>query len=395
MSNGLIEAAEAAERLGVSRSTLYAYVSRGLVRSTAKPDDPRARLYAQADVEALLRRKQKMRRPTAAAATALDFGLPVLETRLTNIAGGRLFYRGRDAILLSETASLEETAAILWETHDDPFAAVDFRPERIAGWARTAALVAAGSATDRALALLPLLLREGGPVPGAPGAHRHAARLTLAVATAVVGGALPKEMPLHRAVAGAWHRPGAVDAIRRALVLCADHELNASAFAVRVAASTGATLIASLLAGLAALSGPWHGGMTRRVAAFLDEAAQLGDASAAVAARLARGDPMTGFGHPLYPDGDPRGAALLPHLPPEPARPLVAAVERATGLKPTIDVALAALERAHRLPAGAALGIFAIGRTIGWIAHAVEQRAARALIRPRARYTGPSPDVAS
>ena len=102
--------------------------------------------------------------------------------------------------------------------------------------------------------------------------------------------------------------------VRRALVLLADHELNASAFAVRVVASTGASLGACLNAGLSALSGPLHGGTTSRVEILFEEVDKAGDAAAVVETRLRRGDGVPGFEHPLYPDGDPRATALLPLL---------------------------------------------------------------------------------
>jgi len=192
-------------------------------------------------------------------------------------------------------------------------------------------------------------------------------------------------------MARAWGSDAAgADLIRRALVLCADHELNASAFAVRVVASTGAALPACLLAGLAALSGPLHGGMTERVAALLAEPGMKADPAGALAARLDRGERLPGFGHRLYPAGDPRATALLAALDPGPWwQSVFAAAEELTGLRPNIDAALVALERTLRLPEGAALAIFATGRTAGWIAHALEQRQDGRLIRPRASYAGP------
>ena len=225
------------------------------------------------------------------------------------------------------------------------------------------------------------------PPAGAAGSRSTglAARLVQAVAAAVAGASLKPGIPLHEALARSWKRPQCPDAIRRALVLCADHELNPSTFAVRVVASTGAGLIACLLAGLAALSGPRHGGMTARVTALLEEAQRLGDAEAAVAGRLRRGDPIPGFHHPLYPDGDPDQPRLLARLRPHPiAGGVIAAVAELTGQRPTIDVALATLEMSYGLAPGAALALFALGRSVGWIAHAFEQQAAGTLIRPRA-----------
>jgi citrate synthase len=197
---------------------------------------------------------------------------------------------------------------------------------------------------------------------------------------------------IHERLGRAWRAPReGWEAIRRALVLLADHELNASTFAARIAASTGASLSAATLAGLAALSGPRHGGMAARVEAFAAAAAR-GDWR-----RAARGSkPPPGFGHPLYPDGDPRAAALLAAIEAPPAlAALRAEVEGATGERANIDFALIALRQSLQLPAEAPFALFAVARTAGWLAHAIEQVETGALIRPRARYVGAQPREAA
>jgi citrate synthase len=180
-----------------------------------------------------------------------------------------------------------------------------------------------------------------------------------------------------------------------ALVLCADHELNASTFAARVAASTGADLQACLLAALATFLGPRHGGASGALEAVLDQVARPGRAAAVVRARTARGEGMPGFGHTLYPDGDPRAAALLALVEETPATPplrILTAVIQATlrlrGEHPNIDAALVAARLALGLPRGGAVPLFAVGRTAGWVAHVLEQRESSAVLRPRARYVG-------
>jgi citrate synthase len=214
--------------------------------------------------------------------------------------------------------------------------------------------------------------------------------LTDAVAGEVGGGAI------HNRLALAWGQgpggPGA-DLIRRALVLVADHELNASAFSARVAASTGASLSASALAGLATLTGPRHGAATDAVAALAAEAGRIG-ARAAIAQRLKEDRGLPGFGHPLYPDGDPRAKALLDRLtlPPGLAE-LVDAVAATAGLSPNIDFALVAACETLKLPRDAPFALFAVARLAGWIAHAIEQGQSDTLIRPRARYVGPEPEL--
>ncbi|MGO4523763.1 citrate synthase family protein [Microvirga sp. 2MCAF35] len=357
----LASADEASSRLGVSRASLYAYVSRGLIRSFSSPHDPRQRLYAVEDVETLVERKARFRRPTAAAATALDWGLPVLETSITQIRDGRLFYRGQDAIALARTATLEDAARLLIGVlSDDAF----LDPSRI-----PVALPGPTFSLHDFVAQAVRLLSE--PVPKETRGAEVAAILRLM--TAAASGGDPGTAPIHRHLALAWKAsPQATDAIRRALVLCGDHELSSSTFAVRVTASTGASLRHAVIAGVVALSGPYHGGMTERVRAFLDDPARV---------------PRPGFRHRLYPDGDPRAEALLGNV------PLLASdattlkiLAEASGGSPGIDVALVMMERAYGLPAGAAFTIFAIGRTAGWLAHAIEQRGQAALIRPRARY---------
>src|SRR5262245_31241664 len=127
--DALLDAEAASKALGVSRATLYAYVSRGSVRSMPHPTVPKASQYAAADVQALIKRKMRMRRPRAAAESALDFGLPVLKTRITHFEDDKLFYRSEDAIVFSRHATLEETARLLWGVGDnDPFASVRFDP---------------------------------------------------------------------------------------------------------------------------------------------------------------------------------------------------------------------------------------------------------------------------
>jgi citrate synthase len=166
-------------------------------------------------------------------------------------------------------------------------------------------------------------------------------------------------------------------------------------------ASAGATPYAATIAGLCALSGVKHGGNTERVAAFLKEVGAAGHVRDVMAARLRRGEPIPGFGHPLYPEGDPRSKALLEAT--ATTYPEASAVELAStvveeasdliGEYPTVDFALVILSLALGLPASGALALFALSRTVGWIGHAIEQYQSERMIRPRARYTGEHPMV--
>ena len=209
----------------------------------------------------------------------------------------------------------------------------------------------------------------------------------------------PAHQPVHLHLALSWRLAEAgADILRRCLVLLADHELNASTYVARCVASTGATPYAVVTAALAALSGRRHGGASARAEALFRDIVGDTDPLPAMAARLARGEDLPGFGQFLYPDGDPRAIAILEALaravPADGARvaAVAAAGTRLTGRRPNVDFALAAAASALGLPPDAALGLFIIGRTVGWIAHAIEQYQDEHLIRPRARYVGPHPE---
>jgi citrate synthase len=387
-----LTAEEAIASLGVSRQTLYAYVSRSRIGAVAAPDDPRRSLYNAADVRRLAERNRTGRSRRAVAASTISWGEPILASAITRIEGGRLEYRGQDAVALSDTVTLEQVAALLWQ--------VDALPRlRSAAtgkaWPRARAAAGAAERCIVAAADLAMTGRWTGRVQSVlPDAVRILDRIAWAASGASGPSVGPSPMPVHVRLASAWGaRPKAADLIRRALVLTADHELNASTYAMRVVASTRAPLGACVLAGLTALVGPLHGGMTNEVRAMLADPAMAADPMSAVAIRLARGERIPGFGHPLYPGGDPRAAALLARLAPRPdARRLIDAMQAMTGIAPNIDFALLALEQRLCLPNGAAFALFAVGRTVGWIAHALEQWRDGALIRPRAVYPVPVGD---
>lgn len=385
-SRDWIAAEDAQARLGVRPQTLYAYVSRGRVQVRPDPHDPRRSLYRAADIAALAERKSRSRRLSDVAAGAIHWGEPVLASEITTVAGGRLFYRGRDAIRLAETETLESVARLLRGGHGAALKRTD-RPAPPQGSdmrSRAFAALAAQAAVDPPA-------RGRAPLALAVEAATLLDVLTDAIAGDVGGGAI------HNRLALAWGQgpggPGA-ELIRRILVLVADHELNASAFAARVAASTGASLAASALAGLATLSGPRHGGATAAVRTFVAEAGQAGPAEA-IRRRLEDDRALPGFGHPLYPDGDPRASALLARFsPPSSLAALQQQVQAIAGQTANIDFALLAACEALRLPADAPFALFSVARCAGWIAHAIEQGQSDALIRPRARYVGPEPEFA-
>jgi citrate synthase len=399
MSTEWMSSREAARRLGVSAATLYAYVSRGLLRSEAV-DGRRERRYRADDIVRLKRRRDVGRKAESIANHALDFGTPVLESALTLIEDGRLYYRGLDAATLARTTSLEEIAHLLWECDAKPFAADNIPPMTTAlrrAWLAAATL----SPVDRCLVLLPAAAALDHPswVEDRTAMLETGVR-TLRLLTAAVTARPPSALPVHEQLAAAWRVPNHLAPVLRAvLVLLADHEFNASAFAARVVASTGANLYGATIAGLAALNGPRHGGATRRVAALFDDVKRATDLDAELARLLRSRVYIPGFGHPLYPDGDIRADTLfvlLRERTPDSAElafaeRLAAAVERVIDRKANVDFTTVAVERVLGLPKDSALALFLLGRTVGWIAHALEQAAHGALIRPRARYTGPRP----
>ena len=371
----------ALKRLNVKPQTLYAYVSRGLIGVQADPDNPRRHLYSAEDIDRLDQRKHRTR--GAVAKQALHHGDPVLSSSITTLGKGGLWYRGRDAVALSETATLEDIARLLWDCDLDPFAGLTFSPQRTSGpdpRARAFALLANRAVTD--------------PVTTGRSADllwREAAVVLIDLVDAVCGGG--RAGLLHERLAKSWRLDGPrVDIIRRCLVLTADHELNASTFAARVAASTGAPLAACALAGLSTLTGPLHGGMTLQVASFIAECRRTGNVRATAMTRLSQGLGIPGFGHPLYPAGDPRAKAIAEALPlADDLHEIQQIGERLTGAAPNLDFALVAATRTLGLPTEAPFTLFSVGRAVGWIAHALEQIGEGQIIRPRAHYVGLPP----
>ncbi|MFC4278610.1 citrate/2-methylcitrate synthase [Achromobacter aloeverae] len=441
-----LNAQDALRILGVRPQTLYANVSRGRIRARPDPRDSRRSEYREEDVLRAARQARGRRKVATIAAEAIEWGDPVLPSSICTVADGRHWYRGQDAIALAARARLEDIAALLWQTGPVWFAPTaqggpslsqastshpstprpsTSRPSssRSAAAALTRAPAARSTSNGRgsrasgsnardtdardshgndmspgpalAAGLAAMARRAGKDLPtlGRSAAMlRVEARDVMAtLCAAMLDAPVPAGMALHDHICAQWKRPAAATFVRRALVLMADHELNASAFSVRVAISTGASLAAGVLAGLSALSGPLHAGATQAVAALAAQARQQG-AEVAARAWLAQGRPLPGFGHPLYPDGDPRAATLLATSgPPAAYRRLADYVEHSVGEIASVDFALAAGAARHALPVDAPFVLFALGRCVGWLAHALEQAQARRLIRPRARYVGTAP----
>jgi citrate synthase len=265
-------AVQAAARLKVSRQTLYAYVSRGLLR--AHPGEShRDRCYLIAEVNQLATRRSRARSPVRAARGALDWGMPVVESSICSIDAGRLYYRGKNVLSLIDTHSAEDVAALLWQCP---------KQEAFASVPPLSAKVSIGRSDPNTPKFLVSSFAMAGrdlPVDTWQAAGGCSARplgdLVRIMAGCVVRARADAESLRQQCVA-AWNlTPKNARLVEAALILCADHELNASSFTVRCIASTAASLHACLLGGLAALSGPRHGGITTRVETLW---AEVGDA---------------------------------------------------------------------------------------------------------------------
>lgn len=391
-----ITAAEATRLLGVSRATLYAYVSRGFITSEPVPGRSRERRYAREDVERLRSRSEERRNPEKAAEHALRWGVPVLESAITLIAGTRLYYRGHDVGELARTKTLEQVAALLWTgTFETDF--VDTPLHVVSGNEGTHDL----PFVSRAQSILPLVAaRDPLAFDLRPRAIAQTGWRIVNLLTSVAAESRTLEDTVEATLARVWapRDKRAADLIRAALIVAADHELNVSTFTARCVASAGSNPYAVVVAGLTALEGTKHGGTTARVEALLTELRRSRDLRRALADRMRRGETLDGFGHRLY-RADPRATLLLDLLgdryPKSKelafVREFADAAAGVVGERPNLDFALAAAGRVLALPPGAPFILFAIGRTIGWIAHAIEQYAKDAIIRPRARYVGKAP----
>lgn len=394
-----LTAAQALKLLGVRPQTLYAQVSRKAIRARPDPSDARRSQYHEKDVRLLAQRRAGKRRDEAVAAAAIGWGDPVLPTGIATAVAGRLYFRGQDTVQLAEAATLEDVAALLWGA---PAASPD-APEATSPTSSTAPAATAQGLPAVARAMRALAERAATD-PSTQGLDASELRAqawsvlhTVAQALMDDGDAAPgrPNQPIHQRLARALGTPAAADLLRRALVLMADHELNASTFATRVCASTGASLSACVLSGLSTLSGPLHGGAWQPVRQLIDATLRDG-AEAALAPLVQQRRLGPAFGHPLYPDGDPRAQALLSHLhlPPGYAELQLAAWQLG-GERPSVDFALSALAQGQGWAPETPLTLFALSRCVGWLAHALEQVANGSLIRPRARYVGPPIDEAA
>jgi citrate synthase len=418
-----IGAAEAAGRLGIKPASLYAYVSRGVL-ARRREAGGRGSLFDADEITRLALKGRPRRAPSGAEL--------IIESSLTEISGDRLRFRGHDAISLATTRTFEEVATLLWtgsldglgdRSGDGPGNGSAAGPaDGSGGWQATPAALAVGTAAQAALPAGTLPLERLQVIVPALAAT-DPLRLQLDRSAVIAAGysliagmadCLPPATPgpaaapgpvLPGSIAGRLARAlcpgelpaGLVSAVQTALVLVADHELAASTLAARVAASVRADPYAVVATGLGAVGGALHGGAALGAEVMLGSAAGPADAPRMVGDLLRRGERIPGFGHFVYKSGDPRAVLLLEviaeHAPGSPrlavARAVLAEAHRRALPEPNIDFALGALVDVAGLIPGAGEAIFAVARTAGWIAHAMEEYDRNAPIRPRSIYTGP------
>jgi citrate synthase len=424
----MLTAAEAAAQLGVKLGTLYAYVSRGWLKSYRRRVGREA-LYRRSDIEALrgMTMPERGRRarslPDASSwvtiaqppsADASPSGVIVAESAVSSIIEGRLAYRGYPIEEVIEYASYEDVCLLLWHGERPAQLEVERFRRAIAAAQMPPPVVSALSAVgQRAPSLLRLAIMM--PVlaaqPRNPARQRSgdAREIIRMMPLALVPGGTDRPKTKERqtlgtagrllaAFSGPDFRRWELNALERVLVACAEHELNASTFAARVVASTGADLYASVLAALCSLSGPIHGGACDRIESMF-AALESGVRLETMLQHFTEKHSLPpGFGHAIYPDGDPRAvllkivaASIAQHRGKrwfDTACKVEERVWQRDQLRPNLDFYLTACTRMLGFPRGLPAAIFALGRTAGWIAHSLEQYADNRLIRPRMRYRG-------
>jgi citrate synthase len=404
MRKGTMTSREAAAVLGVTRETIYAYVSRGLIRSEPSPTS-RQRQYLSEDVHALRHRKEPTPVSGASAVNDLHWVAAVFETAISTISEGNLIYRGYPATALAGSSSLETVARILWDCEsldpfDDPSSAAIFKQTE-----QMRRTLSVRSPVHETLSLLHYL---GEADLGAYSLDKMSQWRTgvraMRIVTAGMTGSPISARPMSEQLARHWGATThpARDLLRAALVLCAEHEANTSSFVVRCIASTRTSLYHAVAGGMSAVQGPEHAGIIELVHLLFDEVTAAPSVEEAIVRRLRRGQTLPSFNHPLYPEGDPRADWILRKLaqsfPDHPelciVQDLVKAAETYANARPMIYFALVALQRILNLPNRSSMILFAAGRTAGWVAHALEQYGSGQLIRPRARYVGSFPDPA-
>lgn len=395
---------QAAEFLGVKSATLYAYASRGMIESVPAQSG-RERAYRLSD---LIKLRQSSRGFKSQKDTdGPTWTGPVIKSAITEIRADGHRYRGQSALALAAKGqAFEQIAELLWETEGSELEWKSTRPIALPKHLKTLA-----SAEVDYLDLLKVLIASAeisDPVTRkllSDDIFGTARRLIVTMSITpglgenrdqfVSDGPYPVAQTLLSALCGVKSKEKS-EIINSALVLCADHELNASALAARIAASCDASLYSSLLSALGTFSGSLHGLASQRAEDTVHNSLKFKSTSAWLKEFLKHSERIPGFGTELYENGDPRAKFMIHAARPYASKhqqlkrllEIVDCVSEQLDLKPNLDIGLAAITYALSLPPGSGSTIFAVSRTAGWIAHSIEQRTYGGIIRPRARYIG-------
>jgi citrate synthase len=408
-------AAEAMQILKVRPQTLYAYVSRGWLRSLAQKG-LKDKLYLREDLSRLAMRSLARSGHGAVAASAMNWGEPIFPTAITEITEQGPRYRGQLAAdLVGSGLSFEAVSELLWTGEpcgQEPAWRVGKPSADLLRLTQTLGSLQAGDNILELFALVVLLLgMHRGSVAErlSQGQTLPAARELMQTVVACCGFAGPAQkyrtMRQGESVVEGLMRALAVpatpengEALRAILILMADHELPPGTLSARVVASAGGTLHSCVAAALCATSGVDVGRMYERVEDFLGQPKNKTVLVNRAARLHALGQSVPGFDHPLYPKGDPRAAQLLAiarrrQNPSPELRAIFRFIDEmrsGAGLLPRQELAVVVLARAMGLPRQAPAALFALGRLAGWVAHVQEQRAAGTLLRPRAKFVDPA-----
>lgn len=327
------------------------------------------------------------------------------------ITDDRFYYRGQDALKLAVECSVEQVAALIWTgdiTRDEALFRTLSREGRITRYQTIKSHVQKlGLLEAFQIGLTLAALDDIAAYDLRPEAvAQTGARVLQLLADIMADGRNSQNQGIAETVQQGWvpQDPAAVELIRSALILCADQEFNVTTFAARCVASAGSSPYAVVGAGLMALQGVKHAGQIERIEAFLRETATPDNVRSSLTSLLKRGETIPGFGEVVpglgsvfYPTGDPRGKLILeltaqncPHSPEVAlAQEIIQETKNLLGANPTIFFGLVTLARALKLPPNGAIALFALGRTIGWIGHSIEQYQSNDVLRPRALYSGP------
>ena len=392
---------QVADRLGVKPETVYAYVSRGLLRSHRAPGG-RGSWFDPNEVEEL---STHTRQATANGGRPTQ---PFIATELTLLSEGGLYYRGRNVAELAESESFESVAGLLWTGSLAP-PTFEASPQSLDLVRQVAQAMPDSARLPDLLHVIPSIAAAADPLRFDlnPDSVRAAAASLLAIMVEAlptrVGNAGPGTQTSPPSIAQRlWPKltdkpptEHGIRALNAALIVLADHDLAVSTLAGRVAASARAHPYAVVSAALGAFDGPLHGAAGSHAYRLVTDALRSGDPVAAYADRLRTQGRVEGFGHAAYPDGDPRARVLLqlldaageefpPHVRAVADGLRAAASRRGPGL-PNVDFALPLLAHAYDMLPDAGEVIFIIARTVGWIAHALEEYEEPAM---RFRYQG-------